>query len=360
MVGKFEHNRSIFALNELPSTNIAPMITGSNTRDIYLGLTKHTAVQVVVFLFTCVLFTLCVYAFVGAPLVELFMVKFLHARVEMLQPDGHRLLSTWIITTEEEGGLGVFYLNPLLALLPLCIALGLIVAFYLSAVLPKQVGFIRQKILREIVNSLDSMARIVYQEHLETDSLELENRLLDLNPREMHDIAATHPISYDRLQVLRNAVEWRKASPLIQLVGIQDGVRLYLRDYFTIQYGNVMLGIVYIGAAVLIAVIGLRGLKFIPASEPSIIIFALSLEFVLLLVYALTVMYTTDEDEQKTGLPVIAAPEPHTGAHHTGGGAASARVDKPSTFGHVSDETIDDTQRLLRIFLAAGKTEEQQ
>jgi hypothetical protein len=53
---------------------------------------------------------------------------------------------------------------------------------------------------------------------------------------------------------------------------------------------------VYVGAAVLIVIIGLRGLKFIPATEPSLVFFALGLEFSLLITYAITLMYSKPDE----------------------------------------------------------------
>jgi hypothetical protein len=78
---------------------------------------------------------------------------------------------------------------------------------------------------------------------------------------------------------------------------VNDGIRMYMRYYFTVQYSNAVLGFVYIGAAVLIIIIGLRGLKFIPPTEPSLVLFALGLEFSLLIVYAVTLMYARQEEE---------------------------------------------------------------
>jgi hypothetical protein len=70
-----------------------------------------------------------------------------------------------------------------------------------------------------------------------------------------------------------------------------------MRYYFTVKYSNTILGFVYIGAAVLIIMIGLRGLKFIPSTQPSFVLFALGLEFSLLITYAVTLMYSRNEDE---------------------------------------------------------------
>jgi arginine exporter protein ArgO len=57
------------------------------------------------------------------------------------------------------------------------------------------------------------------------------------------------------------------------------------------------LGLVYIGAAVLIIIIGMRGLKFIPSTQPSLVFFALGLEFSVLLTYAFSVMYSRSDNE---------------------------------------------------------------
>jgi len=75
-------------------------------------------------------------------------------------------------------------------------------------------------------------------------------------------------------------------------------LKFYLRFYFTDKYSNVVLGLVYIGAAVLIIIIGMRGLKFIPSTQPSLVFFALGLEFSVLLTYAFTVIYSRSDNEQ--------------------------------------------------------------
>jgi hypothetical protein len=78
---------------------------------------------------------------------------------------------------------------------------------------------------------------------------------------------------------------------------------MYMRFYFSVKYSNTILGFVYIGAGVLIIIIGLRGLKFIPQTQPSLVIFALGLEFSLLITYAFTLMYTKQEEESTDHQP---------------------------------------------------------
>ena len=74
------------------------------------------------------------------------------------------------------------------------------------------------------------------------------------------------------------------------------GLNVYLRLYFTEKYNNSILGMVYIGASVLIVIIGFRGLKFIPSTQPSLIFFALGLEFSLLITYAFALIFSKPEE----------------------------------------------------------------
>jgi len=77
---------------------------------------------------------------------------------------------------------------------------------------------------------------------------------------------------------------------------IGAGLRLYLAHHFTEKYSNNVTGMAYAGAAVLIIAVGVRGLKFIPAAQPSLIFFAILLEFTLLSLMAITIFYTEEEE----------------------------------------------------------------
>lgn len=119
-----------------------------------------------------------------------------------------------------------------------------------------------------------------------------------MNTRHLHEFADLHNVSFEELETLQRALVWRRMKGWGQILRSPSAIKLYMRTYFTVKYANMMLGVVYIGAAVLIIVIGLRGLKFIPASQPSIIISALQLEFVMLMFYAITVIYTKEDEFQ--------------------------------------------------------------
>jgi hypothetical protein len=74
------------------------------------------------------------------------------------------------------------------------------------------------------------------------------------------------------------------------------GLRLYMAHHFTEKYSNNVTGLAYGGAGVLIIAIGIRGLKLIPAARPSYILFAIFLEFSMLMLMAVTLFYTEEEE----------------------------------------------------------------
>jgi len=90
---------------------------------------------------------------------------------------------------------------------------------------------------------------------------------------------------------LKNALLWRRNR-----IYMAKGLRLYMSHHFTEKYSNLVTGLAYGGAAFLIVAVGIRGLKFIPATRPSFILLAIGLEFVMLSLLAVTLMYTEEEE----------------------------------------------------------------
>ncbi len=92
----------------------------------------------------------------------------------------------------------------------------------------------------------------------------------------------------------------------------------FMRRYFTHRYSNDVSGLAYIGAAILIGVIGLRGLKIIPPTQPTPVLAAISLEFCLLMLLGITLYFTPEDNEDlivhnqehsaSIGQPLIATP----------------------------------------------------
>ena len=89
----------------------------------------------------------------------------------------------------------------------------------------------------------------------------------------------------------RGGLEWHSNHLLIF-----KGMRLYMAHHFTEKYSNNVTGMAYGGAAVLIVAVGIRGLKFIPATKPSFILLSITLEFSMLLLMAITLIYNEEEE----------------------------------------------------------------
>jgi hypothetical protein len=77
---------------------------------------------------------------------------------------------------------------------------------------------------------------------------------------------------------------------------IMSGLRLFMTHHFCEKYQNTVTGMAYGGAAFLIVFIGIRGLKFIPADKPSFIFLSIILEFSMLSLMALTLLFTEGEE----------------------------------------------------------------
>src|ERR1035437_3347492 len=90
------------------------------------------------------------------------------------------------------------------------------------------------------------------------------------------------------------ALRWANSNMIAQF-WIFPAIRLYMSHHFTEKYANNVQGAAYMGAANLIIFIGIRGLKFIPADQPSPILFALFIEFSLLLLLGISLIYTEEE-----------------------------------------------------------------
>ncbi len=190
-----------------------------------------------------------------------------------------------------------YWFNPLLSLLIPSVIISVIISMFISTMLPREFGFMRQKIEREIANTLDRITLAKYGYHSDEHMDEIAREILTANLRDMHDYEEEWGIYLEDLKAMHKALKWREKNIITKLLTFNDYLKIYLRFYFTEKYGNTVLGYVYVGAAILIIIIGLRGLKFIPSTQPSIIFFALGLEFSLLITYAVTLMYSKQEHE---------------------------------------------------------------
>lgn len=190
-----------------------------------------------------------------------------------------------------------YWFNPLLSLSIPSMIFGVFFTFILSALLPQSIGYIRQKIERETAGLLDELCLKLYGFHSEVERNLLRKQIMNADLRDLHDYEREWQMSLEDLRVLNKAIKWINGGIFHKIVNINSGLKVYLRFYFTERYSNNIIGAVYMGAASLIIIIGLRGLKFIPANEPSLVLFALGLEFTLLIIYAFTLMYTRNEGD---------------------------------------------------------------
>jgi hypothetical protein len=274
----------------------------ASSRLRYIEFRKSTASQIV--LFFAVLIVTAFFCFRGAfiPLAKtLFHDSF---KADVYTEGGNlNAWTNWRVVVEpgraakggtygEDGEMKVYFFDPVLATLPLVAGIGAFVALIVCSVIPPGIGLIRQKIEREIINALHHYARIEYGEHTDADLLELSETIARADIHRLHELEDHWHTTVPDLETLQRAILWRQRSLVGRVFNIRDALALYMQQHFTIRYENPVLGLIYIGAAVLIIIIGLRGLQFIPKDSPSLVLFAISLEFMLLIVYAFTLMYT--------------------------------------------------------------------
>ncbi|MFA7326468.1 MAG: hypothetical protein WC121_07390 [Candidatus Kapaibacterium sp.] len=283
----------------------------NNKEQNYFELNEHNTLQVTVFIMLVVSISIAFF-FLLLPAAEYMFEGYLLGIVTYDGSSVHYLIDTgstqkptnmyfsWAVDiyrgTPQEAR---YWFNPFLSLSIPSLIFGLFFSFIISALLPQNLGYIRQKIERETAGLLDEICLKLYGFHSEEERNVLRKQILNADLRDLHDYEREWRMSLEDLRVLNRAIKWINGSYLHKIVKINSGLKVYLRFYFTERYSNNIIGAVYMGAASLIIIIGLRGLKFIPSNEPSLVLFALGLEFTLLMIYAFTLMYSrTESDDQ--------------------------------------------------------------
>lgn len=332
----------------------------ATTRSKVVELSEHTPAQMIVFGLLSVVCAIGLFTMVAVPTVESFFTTFLRSEVLRDGSAVHYRISEnredEVVTTSpftrwalvdpgdrdrpaasvQLDAQGVprlrhaeYVFSPMIAFAPLIVVGGIVLAALLTTVIGGAAGLVRQKLEREILTALDRLAMAQFGEHTQQEISALSREIVSANLRSLHDLADRFVLPFSQLELLRNAIRWRDASGFLRVWRTHDAVKFYMREYFTNRYSNVILGLVYMGAAVLIIVIGIRGLKFLPATDPSVVLGALGLEFMLLVTYAVVLMYgRTDEELPEHGRDAI----PHT-----------AQLDS-------------DTEHLLRAFLGVQRS----
>jgi hypothetical protein len=130
---------------------------------------------------------------------------------------------------------------------------------------------------------------------------------LSASAEEVESIIKNDPDNNVRLLMRRDDINIDSVQSEIQAINSAQaylagkgswlsGLNTYMRFHFTEEYSNKVQGLAYGGAAFLIIVVGIRGLKFIPATKPSFILFALGVEFTMLVLLATTMVFTEEEE----------------------------------------------------------------
>lgn len=246
----------------------------------------------------------------------------------------------WVVKANGEGGLGeaAIILEPVQGFTILSLVLGFAMAIFVTFFMPSSIGYMAQKVDREIHHT---KTKIRLQTGLSDEVVDLlvmpDKQLMELEP---HQVRSSFKVVWDRTtqdtekgnnrRVVGfedvftgdvNLAEFRKEVLFIRIqeffsdfvvneirdttAGLEwsgnrgkffGGLRLYMAHHFTEKYSNNVTGLAYFGAAILIVIIGIRGLKFIPATKPSLILGAISLEGSLLALLAFGLIYTGEEE----------------------------------------------------------------
>jgi hypothetical protein len=253
------------------------------------------------------------------------------------QTDGYTKLSgEWILKAPKLGEAAIV-IEPALGFTILALVFGFAFAILITFVLPPHIGYMAIKVRREIHHA---KSKVRLQTGFPDDIVEIltlpDNRLYDLADNDRRKIEIAFKKVWDRTDnnegsaiirftsvfddntdvvIFRNemlflrmkeffsdfvvkeihdtisAQEWEKNQ-----FSIFKALRLYMSHHFTEGYANTVTGLAYFGAAILIIIIGVRGLKFIPATRPSLILGAIFLEGAMLALMAFTLLYTQEEE----------------------------------------------------------------
>jgi hypothetical protein len=185
----------------------------------------------------------------------------------------------------------LYFINPYIAFFSLHMFAAILLSFLLSMFIPVRGNFawIREKLYRE-VDHANSILRKQFEAH-NVDFQQIldlpESRRIELLRFTTLPEVVIHEIE-DYIAAQR-WVDGKSRNPFIPL-------KFFFRYRISASYGNIIQGLVSGGAAILIFVIGLRGLKLIPAEEPSLILMALSIEFILLILLMFTFAGSAQEE----------------------------------------------------------------
>ncbi|MDP4200865.1 MAG: hypothetical protein Q8922_11510 [Bacteroidota bacterium] len=181
-----------------------------------------------------------------------------------------------------------FFVQPPLAFIPFDILFGFIFATAVGFII--RLPFFRDRVYHTL---MEIKKRLQLQ--LSASAEEVESILRNDPENTARVLARRTDINLDSVQLEIGAINGATAY-LAGKGSWLSGIGTYMRFHFTEEYSNMVTGMAYGGAAFLIFVVGIRGLKFIPATKPSFILFALGIEFSMLTLLAITMVFTVEEE----------------------------------------------------------------
>jgi hypothetical protein len=242
----------------------------------------------------------------------------------------------WYVKAPALGEKPIF-LEPHIGFWILSLVIGLFLSVLITIILPSSIGFMASLFEKEIdhvkvkirlqtgfndkvvdmltlpdnklkdsdINEVERLFRTIW-ERTASDSELASKKLIDFDDifdDETDLVLFRNEAIYNRIKEFfsdfvvteiidtRNGLEWRSNH-----LKIGKGFKLYMAHHFTEQFSNNVTGLAYGGAALLIVGVGIRGLKFIPADRPSVMLMVIFLEFTMLLLLAITMFYTENEE----------------------------------------------------------------
>ena len=253
------------------------------------------------------------------------------------QVDGYtKLPGEWILKAPKLGEAAIV-IEPVLGFTVLALVFGFAFALLITLVLPPHLGYMAIKVRREIHHA---KSKIRLQTGFSDDIVEIltlpDSKLYDLGDSDRRKVEIAFKKVWDRTDnnegsaiirftsvfddntdvvIFRNEMLFLRMKEFFSDFVVQEihdtisgqeweknqfsifkALRLYMSHHFTESYANTVTGLAYFGAAILIIIIGVRGLKFIPATRPSLILGAIFLEGAMLALMAFTLLYTQEEE----------------------------------------------------------------
>ena len=192
------------------------------------------------------------------------------------------------VDSDVKFGEAQFQLNAIVSFLPFDFFFGFCFSVLLGFAL--RVPFFRDRVYHTII---EVKKRLMLQ--LSASQEEVESILRNDPDNNQRLLARREDINLESVESEINSINSGQRY-LDGKAGFMSGISLYMKFHFVETYSNGVTGLAYAGAAFLIIVVGVRGLKFIPAVKPSPILFALGIEFSMLCLLALALLYTEEEE----------------------------------------------------------------